>query len=367
MGKIKFANDKETLFVNNLRSGVNNYFKENGISKYGNTNMVIKTIFMFLLFFGPYLAMVTGVVSAPWLIVICWILMGFGMAGIGLSVMHDANHRSYSKNSSVNRVLSYTLNLVGGFYPNWQHQHNTMHHGFTNIEGYDEDIDPGSILRFSPNSPLKQHHRFQHLYAWFLYGLMTLTWSIDKDFKQLSGYLKEGIVVNNNMSKRRLFTELIISKLVFYGYLLVIPIIFLPIPWWNVVLLYLLMHFISGFTLSVIFQTAHVMPDSEYPLPDDTGNIDNNWAIHQMLTTNNYAPGSRIFSWLIGGLNYQVEHHLFPNICHVHYRNISPIVQRTAAEYNIPYHVQPTFFHALKDHYKMLRSLGSTRQAEAEQ
>jgi linoleoyl-CoA desaturase len=235
-----------------------------------------------------------------------------------------------------------------------------MHHSFTNIEGYDEDIDPGSVLRFSPNSPLKNHHRFQHLYAWFLYGLMTLTWSIGKDFKQLSGYLKEGIVLNSYMSKRRLFTELVVSKLIFYGYILVIPIIFLPIPWWNVILLYLFMHFISGFILSVIFQTAHVMPDSEYPLPDDTGNIDNNWAIHQMRTTNNYAPGSKVFSWLIGGLNYQVEHHLFPTICHVHYRNIAPIVQKTASEYNIPYHVQPTFIHALKDHYKMLKKLGRT-------
>ena len=357
---IKFTNTKEAIFVNNLRARVKNYFEENGISKYGNINMVIKTVFMFLLFFTPYLAMVTGVVSAPWLIVICWILMGFGMAGIGLSVMHDANHRSYSKNPKVNRVLSYTLNLLGGFYPNWQHQHNTMHHSFTNIEGYDEDIDPGSVLRFSPNSPLKNHHRFQHLYAWFLYGLMTLTWSIGKDFKQLSGYLKEGIVLNSYMSKRRLFTELVVSKLIFYGYILVIPIIFLPIPWWNVILLYLFMHFISGFILSVIFQTAHVMPDSEYPLPDDTGNIDNNWAIHQMRTTNNYAPGSKVFSWLIGGLNYQVEHHLFPTICHVHYRNIAPIVQKTASEYNIPYHVQPTFIHALKDHYKMLKKLGRT-------
>jgi linoleoyl-CoA desaturase len=356
---IKFANTKETVFVNKLRARVKNYFDENGISKFGNANMVIKTIFMFLLFFTPYLAMVTGIVSSPAAIVLCWVLMGFGMAGIGLSVMHDANHRAYSKNPRVNRILSYTLNLVGGFFPNWQHQHNTMHHSFTNIEGYDEDIDPGSILRFSPNSPLKKHHRFQHIYAWFLYGLMTLTWSINKDFKQLFGYLKEGIVLDRKMSKRRLITELVVSKILFYGYILVIPLIFLPIAWWAIVLLYLLMHFISGFTLSVIFQTAHVMPESEYPLPDDSGNIENNWAIHQLRTTNNYAPGNRILSWFVGGLNYQVEHHLFPTICHVHYRKIAGIVQDTAREYNIPYHVHPTFFNALSEHYKMLKKLGS--------
>jgi linoleoyl-CoA desaturase len=188
---------------------------------------------------------------------------------------------------------------------------------------------------------------------------MTLTWSINKDFKQLFGYLKEGIVLNSKMSKKRLITELVVSKILFYGYILVIPLIFLPIAWWAVVLLYLMMHFISGFTLSVIFQTAHVMPESEYPMPDDSGNIDNNWAIHQLMTTNNYAPGNRILSWFVGGLNYQVEHHLFPTICHVHYRKISGIVQETAKEYNIPYHVHPTFINALSAHYQMLKKLGT--------
>ena len=245
--KLKFANSKDTVFVNNLRARVSSYFEKNGISKYRNGNMILKTIFMFLLFFTPYLVMVTGIVSTPGLIVLCWVLMGFGMAGIGLSVMHDANHKAYSKNPNVNRILSYTLNLVGGFYPNWQHQHNTMHHSFTNIEGFDEDIDPGSVLRFSPNSPLKKHHRFQHIYAWFLYGLMTLTWSINKDFKQLFGYFREGVVLNSEMSKRRLIVELIVSKILFYGYILVIPLIFLPNPGWGVIILYLLMHFICGF------------------------------------------------------------------------------------------------------------------------
>ncbi|MEX0986033.1 MAG: acyl-CoA desaturase [Bacteroidales bacterium] len=350
----------EVEFVNSLRERVKNYFADNNISKFGNANMVIKTIFMFLLFFGPYFAMVTGAVTNPWLIILGWILMGFGMAGIGLSVMHDANHKSYSKNQKINKLLSYSLNLVGGFVQNWQHQHNNLHHSFTNIEGHDEDIDPGAILRFSPNAPLKKHHRFQHLYAWFLYGLMTLSWSISKDFKQLIGYLKEGVSFGKNMTSGRLISELVISKILFYSYILVIPLLFLPIAWWAIVLLYLLMHFISGFTLALIFQTAHVMPSTKFPMPDDSGNIENNWAIHQLMTTTNYAPESRAFSWFIGGLNYQVEHHLFPMICHVHYHKISAIVRDTAQEYNLPYNVSPTFIAALKQHYEMLKYLGRT-------
>lgn len=356
--KIKFANDRELEFVNSLRGRVKAYFEDNGISKFGNVNMVVKTIFMFSLYFIPYLLMLTGILVNPWLIISSYLLMGFGMAGIGLSVMHDANHRSYSKHDWVNKLLSYSLNLVGGFYPNWQQQHNIMHHGYTNIEGHDEDIDPGNILRFSPNSELKKHHRYQHLYAWFLYGLMTLTWSIDKDIKQLFGYFKEGIVLSKDKSRRQLVVELFVSKIIFYAYALALPIIFLPIAWWAVVLLYLLMHFIAGFSLAVIFQTAHVMPANEYPLPDVNGNIENNWAIHQLHTTSNYASKNKILSWLVGSLNFQVEHHLFPTICHVHYPKLATIVRRTAEEYNLPYHVQPTFGRAIREHYKMLKKLG---------
>jgi linoleoyl-CoA desaturase len=355
---IKFANKQEVNFVNTMRGRVKSYFEENQISRFGNRNMVVKTVFMFTLFFVPYLVMITGMVTQPWLIALCWVVMGFGTAGIGLSVMHDANHRSYSKNQKVNRILAYSLNMVGGFYANWQHQHNTMHHGFTNIDGHDEDIDAGEILRFSPNQPLKKIHRYQHIYAWFLYGLMTITWSINKDFKQLFGYLKNGVKLSREKSNGQLITELFISKAIYYGYLLVLPMILLPIAWWMVLILYFVMHFISGFSLAVIFQTAHVMPSLAYPLPDEKGHISKNWAVHQLMTTTNYAPNNRVLSWLIGALNYQVEHHLFPAICHVHYRKLSAIVRETAKEYGVPYHVQPNFRSALHQHYKMLRTLG---------
>jgi linoleoyl-CoA desaturase len=256
--KIKFTNNSETDFVIILRTRVKNYFEENGISKFGNTNMVLKTIFMFALYFTPYILMITGVVKAPWMIVVGYILMGFGMAGIGLSIMHDANHQSYSKHRWVNKMLSFSLTLVGGYPPNWQYQHNVMHHGFTNIEGHDEDIDPGKVLRFSPNSPLLKHHKTQHIYAWFLYGLMTLTWSIDKDFKQIFRYFKDGVEFRKGKSKAQIITEVIFGKVVYYGYVFVLPIILLPIAWWAVILLYLAMHFIAGFSLAIIFQTAHV-------------------------------------------------------------------------------------------------------------
>ena len=356
--KVKFPKGIDTSFIDNVRARVREYFDEHHISRYGNAGMIWKTVFMLSLYFVPYGIMVSGLIQDLWMLLVGWILMGFGMAGIGLSIMHDANHRSYSSNQASNKFIGSVLNLVGGFAPNWQIQHNTLHHGFTNIDGYDEDIDPGNVLRLSPSKPRYRIHRYQHIYAWFLYGLMTFTWIMDKDFSQLNRYRKEGLLKLLNKSYQRLLSELIFSKILYFAYILAIPIIVLPVTWWWILIMFFIMHFICGFTLTIIFQSAHVVPTSAYPLPDKEGKLPDSWAIHQMMTTSDFSPNSRIFSWYIGGLNYQIEHHLFPNICHVHYRKLSRIVKETAREFGIPYHVQPTFIRAVWNHGKMLKHLG---------
>ncbi|HKK68077.1 MAG TPA: acyl-CoA desaturase, partial [Bacteroidales bacterium] len=301
--------------------------------------------------------MLSGVVTSVWGVVACWLVMGMGMAGLGMVLMHDANHRVFSKNMTINKWLGKSLYLLGGFPPNWRHQHNTMHHGFTNIEGHDEDIAPVGLLRFSPHRKLHRIHRFQHIYAWFFYGLMTLSWVTVKDFVRINKYRKDGVAPFNKKYSTYL-TDLIIAKLLYYTFLLVLPALVLPVAWYWVVGGFLLMHYLSGLILTTIFQTAHVVPSSEYPLPAGNGKVENNWAIHQLLTTSDFSPNGKVLSWMIGGLNFQVEHHLFPNISHVHYKNISRLVQETAQEYNLPYHFQDSFFSALKGHWKMLKDLG---------
>jgi len=355
---IKFSKEEKADFINTLRGRVNQYFKTHNISKYANSKMIFKTIFNLSLYFIPYILILSGLFTSNWVIFILWILMGFGMAGIGMCVMHDANHSAYSKNSFINKLVGNLIILIGGSAINWKIQHNRLHHGYTNIDGIDEDIFTGNIMRFSPHQKRFKIHRLQHYYAWFFYGLMTLYWSTGKDFKQLLRYKKQGLIDERKKSFAQLLIELITSKLFYQFYVLLIPIIILPTPWWIILLFYLSMHFVAGLSLGIIFQTAHVMPDSEYPLPDKAGNMGNTWGIHQMLTTSNYAPTSRFFSWFIGGLNYQIEHHLFPSVCHIHYRNISPIVQQTAREYGVPYHIQSNFLLALWNHAKLLKLLG---------
>ncbi|GAB4405680.1 MAG: acyl-CoA desaturase [Bacteroidia bacterium] len=354
----KFPKHIDTDFISVLRARVKDYFETNNISRYGDGGMVFKTIFMVALYFVPYLLMLVLPVSSPWLVFGAYCIMGFGVAGIGLSIMHDANHGAYSQNKVVNRMLGSLLDLVGGASITWRIQHNVLHHTYTNIDGLDEDIAPIKILRFSPHQERYGIHRFQHLYAWFFYGLMTFSWITVKDFSQLMRYEKMGLTKSEQKPFWLLFVRMLAFKVFYYGYVLVLPLVLMPQYWLVILLSFLTMHFIAGLMMASIFQPAHVVPDAVFPLPDSQGVMDNNWAIHQLLTTTNYAPKSRIFSWYVGGLNFQIEHHLFPNICHVHYKKISAIVRKTAQEFNLPYHSQPTFLAAVFNHAMMLRQLG---------
>ncbi len=355
---IKFPKNSANDFISDLRLRVAEYFESNHISRFANAGMIIKSITILAMYLIPYFIVLTVNITNPWTVLYLWIIMGIGSAGIGLSIMHDANHGSYSKNQKINRILGYLLNFIGGSAVNWRLQHNYLHHGYTNVDGMDEDIDPGVVMRLSPHKKRLRIHRWQHIYGWFLYGLMTLSWVTAKDYAQLKRYRNRGLLVKQNQSYKWLLRELIISKVFFYGYLLVLPLIFSEVAWWQTIIFFVIMHFIQGFILTIVFQPAHVMPVSEYPLPDEEGNLENTWAIHQMYTTSDFSPKSRIFSWYVGGLNYQIEHHLFPNICHMHYKNLSNIVKKTASEHGLPYNVQDNFIIALINHGRMLKKLG---------
>ncbi len=355
---VKFPKSSANDFVSVLRKRVSDYFETGKISRFANFSMVLKSVAILSIYLIPYFTILTAGITDPWSVLGLWIIMGIGSAGIGLSIMHDANHGSYSKNQKVNKFLGYLLNFIGGSAVNWKLQHNYLHHGYTNVDGMDEDIDPGVVMRLSPHKKRLKIHRWQHIYGWFLYGLMTLSWVTAKDYAQLKRYREKGLLVKQNRSYRWLLVELIISKAFFYGYLLVLPIIFSAVVWWQTLIFFVLMHYLQGFILTVVFQPAHVMPTTNYPLPDGEGNLENNWAIHQLLTTSDFSPKSRVFSWYVGGLNYQIEHHLFPNICHIHYRKISHLVKETAQEYGIPYNVQVNFIVALINHGRMLKKLG---------
>ena len=345
--------------LTHLKKNIDTYFTENNLSQSGNIALRWKTVAMLSLFFVPAILIITGVGAAsPWLFFGLWFLMGLGMTGIGCSVHHDSNHGSYSENKTVNKVVGDIVNVIGGYDVTWRIQHNILHHTYTNIDGLYEDIDAGIFLRFSPNAKRLGFHRFQHIYAWFLYCLLTLQWVTYKDYRLLILYNKKGLLKKEKISLGKAMLELSIYKVIYFTYILVLPILFSGMSWQMVVMGFLLLHAVAGLSLSCIFQLAHVMGEAEYPVPSEDRKMENNWAIHQLKNTVNFSPRSSMMFWFAGGLNFQVEHHLFPYISHVHYPQISKIVKRTAQAYGIPYHEIPSFFSALREHGRMLKKLG---------
>jgi linoleoyl-CoA desaturase len=353
---IKFSNVDKAKFFRTLNKKTNNYFKENNIKKTGNGYLYFKAITMFALFLIPLIVLLT--VSLPvWAQIVMVIIIGVGMAGVGMNVMHDANHGVFSSKEWVNKLMGSSIYILAGNVYNWQIQHNVLHHTYTNIQGYDEDIDAGRIIRFSKHAKWLKVHKFQKYYAFALYGLLTINWAITTDFKQTSQYLRRKLAYGKAPNPTTQWTKLIIAKIVYYIVWIVLPLA-AGYVWWQVLIGFFLMHYTAGIILSVVFQLAHVMPNTDMPLPDEDGNIKNTWAIHQLHTTSNFSPNGKFVEFYTGGLNRQVEHHLFTNISHVHYKKISEFVKETAKEHNLPYHEYNTMWQAVKEHYNQLKELG---------
>jgi len=353
----KFSRTRDNDFAKALRNRVNTYFKSNNISRNANNRMVIKTVIMLSLFFVPLLLLGSGLVTSIWMLFTLYIICGFGMSGIGMGVMHDAIHGSYSRNKTINRLLGYSFNMIGANAKVWKIQHNVLHHTYTNIDQADDDLNAPFFLRFSPHAKHYWAHQFQHIYIWFFYMISTLSWITTKDYVRLKRYKDLGF-----FSKKNEYAKTLVSmtawKGLYYTYALVLPIIMVPQAWWVVLLAFLSMHFVTGLLVSTVFQIAHIMPDTEFPLPNGEGAMEDDWYTHQLVTTTNFAPKNKLLSCLIGGLNFQVEHHVLPDVCHIHYREMATIVSETAREFGIPYNVKKSMGQAIVDHVKMLRSLG---------
>lgn len=341
---------------------VNQYFIDNDLSKHADGKMKRKSALAFSIYLVPYFIFMTSGIENLYVLFSLWMIMGFGKALIGTSVMHDSVHGSYSNKKSVNKWMSLSAPIVGIDALVWHLQHNVLHHTYTNIEHADEDIHPRYVMRFSPNQPKKWFHRFQHIYASFFYGITTFSWVTTKDYFKLFAYRKKGMIKKGRDFRKHLWL-MIFRKALYLFFFLILPMLVLNVPASTTFMMFICMHLIAGISLSMIFQPAHIIPTSNF-IDQEEVEIDKNWSVHQLETTSNFAMNSKFITWFAGGLNFQVEHHLFPNICHIHYPKIAGIVQQTASEYDIPYHAYKSFLSAIAGHYKMLKALGKHEKVE---
>jgi linoleoyl-CoA desaturase len=359
---VKFIDLKRSAFFATARKRVDEYFVEKNLSKHANGAMWAKTAF----FLGGYILLYTLIMSnmfGPWAMLGLAILLGMFAAFIGFNVSHDAIHGAFSGNRRVNQLLGATFYLLGANPYIWKISHTIVHHTYTNIPGHDEDIEiaPG-LIRLDPEERVNKIQRYQHIYAFALYGLASLSWVLRKDYVKM--FQKKIGEYPTAKHPRQEYFNLFFYKALYYGLFIVLPLLVLNITWWQFLIGFVVMHVAEGLTLGLVFQLAHVVEGTAFPAPNDQGNVEEAWAVHQMQTTANFARKSALANFFCGGLNMQIEHHLFPKICHIHYAAISGIIQRTAEECQVPYMENRSFFSALQSHYRILHKMGKQAYQE---
>lgn len=340
-------------FHMDLKTRVNQYFSEIKKPTTGNTGLFVKGIFLCVayLFLYTHLVFFTPV----WYVALMeCIVLGGVTAAIGFNVMHDGAHGSFSKSKLVNKLAGYSLNFLGASAILWNMKHNIIHHTYTNVDGVDDDIEVQPWLRLCRSQKRYALHKFQHYYVWFLYTLLHILWIWGTDLKK---YFTRKIV-DVPLRKWTIGEHIAFwtAKLVYGFMMVVLPIYLLGfVPW---LIGFMLTAMITGFTIGIVFQLAHTVEETEFPLPAATGKIENEWAMHQIATTANFATNNKVISWFVGGLNFQIEHHLFPKISHIHYPAISKIIKETCREYGVKYNEYRKMSQAIVSHFTYMKKLG---------
>lgn len=338
-------------FHADLKRRAEEYFEGSSRSRHGGWAMGAKSAAVIAWLAVSY-SLLMFVPLHAWQAVLLSISMGLAMAGVGFSVMHDANHGGTSSSARLNGVLSFTLDLLGASSFLWRLKHNVLHHAYPNLEGLDPDIEAGSpLLRLAPWQSRRWHHRFQHLYVWILYGLFPLQWWFADDIRELA----TGRIGGRQFPAprgRTLFVALA-GKALFVGWAFVLPAL-LHLSW-ELVLLQAIAIFTLGNVLAAVFQLAHCVEEAEFI----GSRVETDWAEHQLATTVDFARANTLLGWYLGGLNFQVEHHLFPRVCHLHYPALSRIVEEACRRHRVRYRCEPTLRSALAANWRWLRRMGS--------
>lgn len=351
-GKLKFG--KADNFQIELRRRVEEFFQTTGRRQRDCPRMYAKTGIILSVYAAAYVLLVFYA-SAWWQAVPLAILLGLTTAEIGFNIQHDGSHRAYSDHQWINKLMAMTLDLIGGSSYIWHWKHDIFHHTYVNITGHDADIDIGVFGRLSPHQKRYPFHRWQHFYLWPLYGVLAVKWHLFDDFHDvIKGRIGEHRVPRPRGWEWVLFFG---GKLVFYGLAFVIPMLIHPVM--TVLFFYGVVAVVTGIALSMVFQVVHVVEEAGFPMPrPDTGCIENTWAVHQVETTVDYARNSRSVIWLVGALNFQIEHHMFPRLSHVNYPAISSLVEATCRDFGVKYSEHKSFRAGLASHFRWLRRMG---------
>ena len=348
-------------FQKTLNERVNAYLRDNHIPGRDVPAMYLKTAVVLAWWLGTYLLLLLGHFSTPVNILLC-LVWAIALASVGFNVMHDANHGAYSNNPRINKLVGLSAELLGisGF--RWRTKHNVWHHTYTNIAGFDDDVETFGFMRLTPREAWKPLFRYQGWYFPLVYSFIAFDFFL-RDFMMV---LIGKSDVNHVYPKMNLTDKVIFwsGKLFYVLIMFVFPL--LVFPWWQVLIGYVFVMLLLGLIMGVVFQLAHINGDAAFPEPvGSPRHIANEWAVHQVETTADFAPRNWLLNFYVGGLNYQIEHHLLPHICHLNYPRLAPIVQETCKEFGIRYTCYSTWREAFACHLRELRLLGQKSESDS--
>ena len=355
--RLKFAPDNG--FQKELRRRVEAFIREQGLKERDCPRMYLKSAVILATFAITY-ALLVFAARTWWQALLLALLLGLAVAEIGFNIMHDASHKAYSDRPWVNKLMAMSVDMVGGSSYVWRWKHVVFHHMYVNVHGHDTDIELGIFGRLCPQQPRRALYRWQQWYLWPLYGVMTIKWNFYDDFRDVA----LGRMGVNPFPRPRGWDLVVFvgGKLVFLALAFGIPLLYHP--FWVVALFYVVTIAVTGVVLAVVFQLAHAVEEAAFPMPEPGfGRIPRPWAMHQVETTVDFARGSRLVSWLVGGLNFQIEHHLFPTLSHVDYPAIAGVVEQTCRDFGVPYTANPTFGSAVASHFRWLKRMGAAESA----
>jgi linoleoyl-CoA desaturase len=349
----------QSPFRTELCRRVDAYFTERGLDQRGGAGWVLKSLVIVGWAVASYLALMF-VAGTWWSAALLAVSLGLALAAIGFCIMHDAGHGAASRGGWVNRLGFASVDMIGGSSFFWHHKHNVLHHTYTNVEGLDEDIDATPFLRLAPNQRRYWFHRFQHWYMLPLLAFFVPKWTLFDDWRTWF----DGQIASTPIPRPRGWdaVQLVAGKVVFAAWAIVLPLVFHPA-------LHVLGAFALGastvsITLAIVFQLAHAVEGPAFAtIPAEGERLERPFFEHQIATTSDFAPGNRLLTWFVGGLNYQVVHHLFPKTAHRHYPALAKITEEVCREFGIRYNRHRTILEAIRSHVRFVVRMGKAAPA----
>lgn len=354
MEKLQFGKDNGSEFYHVLSQRVKQMLAAKKKTRYANRLMIFKTILYFLLVFLFY-GLLYASTNLVWFYIF-YLLTGIGVLLLAFNVSHDAAHDVITRDKKTNGWLfAWSFNLQGNNAYIWRKFHIESHHLYTNVHGSDIDVLMNPVFRMTKHQPRKWYHKYQYLYAPALYLFYSLNWTLVRETLMIFGVSSR--TIHFKLPKREV-VKLVLLKLFYTGYMIVLPILLLPFAWWHVLLAFLLNHFIVSIIFTGVLGVSHLSDMVEHPDADENNKLIESWALLQMKTSVDYNADSKFLNWVLGGFNAHTLHHLFPNVCHIHYLDMVKILRTTSKEFGISYN-ETSYLKALQSHFRFLKKMGN--------